>query len=119
MKGSDFYALLVIYVIEIFCGTIYSFYRMVNFAHSGDTVFAKSRCARITIWLGMFMWVLPIIWVPLDVLLSSHSELSRLINDWCLILSNSCQLIYIWFLAPILLAFYETEQKDSTCKRIG
>ena len=63
----------------------------------------------------MFMWVLPILWVPMDVTLSGHSELAKTINGWCISIFAVCQLMYVWLVAPILLAYYETDANEKTC----
>mmetsp|Transcript_21313 Transcript_21313/g.26219 ORF Transcript_21313/g.26219 Transcript_21313/m.26219 type:complete len:98 (+) Transcript_21313:202-495(+) len=91
---------------------------MVNHAHAGDNTFGRSCKARTSVVVGIFMWVFPILWVPIDVLLNNHSSMSKTINDWTMTGIGFCQLTYLWLVAPIFLAFYETEAKDSMCSRI-
>ena len=80
MTGLDFWGLLLISLIEIICSLFFAFYRMLFFAHKDDTRFGVSKLARSIIVGGMFMWVIPIVWIPVDILLSLHSDLSRKIN---------------------------------------
>ena len=80
VTGMDFWSLALISIIEILCGLIFAFCRMLYFAHKDDTNFGASKSARTMIVIGMFMWVLPILWIPMDVLLSLHSETARNVN---------------------------------------
>ena len=115
--GLDFWFLLGIYIVEMLCGAIFAVYRMATYAHSKDTPFGQSCCARASITIGIFAWVLPILWVPMDVLLSQRNDLARDINDWALNGIQMYQLFYLWLMAPIMLAFYETEAAESFCQR--
>lgn len=76
----DFYSLLIIYVVEIIGAIVFAIYRMAYFSHKGDTEFGRLVLSKVYISLGMFMWVFPVVWVPMDVLLSSHSDTARTIN---------------------------------------
>ena len=76
-KGIDFYALVGIYCIEILCGLAFSIYRMANKAHAGDNDFGRATWVRAIVVFGIFIWVLPVIWVPIDILLSEHSSIAR------------------------------------------
>ena len=71
--GIDYWSLLGIYLVEISCVVVFSIYRMANFIHSKDTKFGQSRKAKCFVSMGIFMWVFPIIWVPMDVLLVKHN----------------------------------------------
>ena len=73
---------MVIFGVEVICALIYAFYRMIYFAHSKDTEFAKSKLAKFFVFAGMFLWAVPIVWIPMDVILSNHSEFSRTANKW-------------------------------------
>ena len=91
---------------------------MLYFAHKDDTNFGVSKFARGVIVGGMFMWVLPILWIPVDVLLSLNSDTARSINFWLIMIQEGLQMSYIWLVCPIILAFYETEATDTKCSRI-
>ena len=68
--------------------------------------------------LGMYMWVLAILWVPVDCLFSLKSSLTRSINYYTLMVFQTFQLIYIWFICPIFLAYYESDENESNCQRL-
>ena len=117
VNGIDFWSLLLISVIEILCGLLFCFCRMIFYAHKDDTSFGSSKFARIMVVIGMFMWVLPILWVPIDVILSLHSDTARTINFYIIMSTQILQSIYLWVFCPISLAFYETESNESFCHR--
>ena len=108
---------MAIYVVEIICAVIFSIYRMAYFSHSKDTEFGKSKKAKIIVSTGMFVWALPIVWVPVDILLNNHSGISATFNYYIVMVIEAYQLLFIWFFAPIMFAYYETDV-ESTCKRI-
>ena len=116
--GLDFYFLLGFYIVELICGMIFAFYRMAHYAHAKDTQFGKSCFARLIIVVGIYMWIVPILWVPMDVLLSQRGEYAREVNLWVINIIQIYQLLYLWLIIPIFLAFYETEISDSFCSRI-
>ena len=71
---------MAIYLVEILCAIIFSIYRMAYFSHSKDTEFGKSKKAKIIVSTGTFIWALPIVWVPVDILLNNHSDISASFN---------------------------------------
>lgn len=115
--GLDFYFLLGIYVVEVMCGLFFSFYRMAHYAHAKDTQFGKSCFARFIIVVGIFMWIIPILWIPMDVLLSQRSDLAREVNSWVINIIQVYQLAYLWAIIPIFFAFYETEVSEAFSTR--
>ena len=117
ISGTDFWSLLAISAIEIGCGLIYAIYRMANYAHAGDNEFGRSRFARISVSMGIFMWTFPILWVPVDVLLSQHSDTARNINYWIVMCVQYYQLFYLWIMCPLILSFYESDAQDTMCRR--
>ena len=116
-SGINYWSLMAIYVVEIICAVIFSIYRMAYFSHSKDTEFGKSKKAKIIVSTGMFVWALPIVWVPMDILLNNHSGISATFNYYITMVIEAYQLLFIWFFAPIMFAYYETDV-ESTCKRI-
>jgi len=91
---------------------------MAYFSHSKDTEFGKSKKAKIIVSTGTFIWALPIVWVPVDILLNNHSEISASFNYYTIMVIEAYQLLFIWFFAPIMFAYYETDVVESTFKRI-
>lgn len=83
-QGIDFWSLLIIYLVEIIGAILFAIYRMANFTHAGDTDFGRSILAKTILSSGIFMWIFPVIWVPMDVLLSGHSDLAKTINLYVL-----------------------------------
>lgn len=118
VTGMDFWSLVLISAVEILCGLIFAFCRMLYFAHKDDTKFGASATARTIVVMGMFMWVIPILWMPLDVLLSLHSATARDVNLYAVVIIQSLQMVYLWVICPIILAFYETETTDTFCNRL-
>lgn len=57
VSGLNFWALIGIYSVEIVCALLFAIYRYANFSHARDTYFAKRKCTRTIIILGMFLWV--------------------------------------------------------------
>ena len=97
---------------------IFVLYRYLHYAHAGDNIFGQTKIARICVTLGMYMWVLAILWVPVDCLFSLKSSLTRSINYYTLMVFQTFQLIYIWFICPIFLAYYESDENESNCQRL-
>ena len=75
--GFDYWSLLAISVVECVFGLLYAIYRYANYTHPRDIEFGRGKLAKISVIIGIFLWILPTLYVPLDVLLSSHSDLSR------------------------------------------
>ena len=80
----NFWSLLTISFIEILCGFIFVLYRYAHYAHSGDNKFGRTKLARISVTMGMYMWVIAILWVPVDCMLSTKSSMTRSINYYTL-----------------------------------
>ena len=80
----NFYSLLGISFIEILCGFIFVLYRYAHHSHAGDNKFGRTKIARISVTLGMYMWVIAILWVPVDCILSTKGSLTRSINYYAL-----------------------------------
>ena len=72
MTGLNFYALLAISMIEAIGAIFFALYRYTKYSHAGDTSFATSKSIKTLIMVGMYMWVITILWVPVDILLSQH-----------------------------------------------
>ena len=113
--NMNFWSLLAISFIEILCGFIFVLYRYAHYSHAGDNKFGRTKIARVSVTLGMFMWVIAILWVPVDCLLSAKGTLTRSINYYALKSFETFQLFYIWFICPIFLAYYESDENEPIC----
>ena len=113
--AMNFWSLLGISFIEILCGFIFVLYRYAHHSHAGDNNFGRTKIARVIVTLGMYMWVIAILWVPVDCLFSLKSSLTRSLNWYSLMCFQTFQLLYIWFICPIFLAYYESDENEPIC----
>ena len=116
--GIDFFAIVMISIIIFICIVVYALYHVANYAHSRDTTFGQSTVARITVIIGVIFSFVSCTYVPIDVELKTRGDSASTVSRWFWIAIVFSQLFYIWAVCPMLFAFYETDEKDSFCKRL-
>ena len=68
--------------ISLICVIVWAIYYYVNNAHSKDTIIGKSTAARIFIIFGEIIYLLLIIYVPVDVELKTRGEDAQNVTRW-------------------------------------
>ena len=53
---------------------IYALYHVANYAHAKDTTFGRSKVARIFIIIGETIYLVAIVYVPVDVELKTRGD---------------------------------------------
>jgi len=114
----DFFVILLLQLVMLLCIIIYALYRVANYAHSRDSKFGRSTPARIFVISGEILYLLAICYVPVDVELKTRGQSAMDVSDWVWTVIIFIQMIYIWLVCPLLFAFYETDDKNSCCKRL-
>ena len=89
-----------------------------NNAHAKDTLIGKSRGARIFVIFGEIIYLLLIIYAPVDVELKTRGVTAQNVTSYVWDILYGIQMILIWSLYPILFSFYDTDENRSFCKRI-
>ena len=110
-------------VLIVFVANIYT---IANKAHPNDTKFAKMWTTKIVVWIGFCMQYIPLLVVNMDVTyhlgVTQENQGTHLIEKdlyrdiWFgIILTQS---FFVWIICPIIIVYYESNEKHSFGQRV-
>ena len=118
LVGFDFWSSMGFVGVQYVFMLIYFAYKITSLAHPRDTTFGGSLFARVTIYIGMVLSLIGIIYVQVDLTMTKSTYNTQYLNtriwEWLVML----QLIYVWIVCPLTMVFYQSNESEGLVKRL-